>query len=360
MMRIFSRYVLLTAFSLMAVVFSGCGPEGESGLEGRLLFQDKPLAAAQIEIYLRADKDRSVQPFAVASSDADGVYRVVLPEGRYFVIGKKRETTADGRSRMLMGESPGNPHDVTSGVAKVAGFNLREMGREGLAAADASLSGRVTREGEAAARVFVYVYPENGGELMGPSYGEAVQTDADGRFTVELPAGRYALVARLRAAGGRSGELAPGDLNGVHPANPIDVKSGDRLQLADLPLVEVNAAVHARRQSQGFFEPTDTQLVGTVVDSDGQPVSGVYVFAYLDSRMVGKPVHIAAPTDATGGYRIFVADGGTYFVGARSAFGGPLEPGEWVGTYDGRADHSVTVDKGAALDLAPITVREVW
>jgi len=358
-MKFFLQICLLPIL-LLTCLLTGCTPEGESGMEGRVLFQDQPLATAQVEIYLRADKDRSVQPFAVAATDANGIYRVVLPEGRYFVIGKKRETTNDGRSRMLMGESPGNPHSVTRGVAKIAGFNLREMGREGLAVPDASLSGRVTRSGGAGVRAFVYVYPENGGELMGPSYGDAVQTAVDGTFTVELPAGRYSLVARMRADGGRSGELAPGDLNGAHPANPIDVQSGDHLQLADLPLVEVNVEVHARRQAQGFFVPTDTQLVGSVINAEGQPVSGVYVFAYLDSRMVGKPVHIAAPTDASGDYRIFVADGGTYFVGARSAYGGPLEPGEWVGTYSGSPDHSVTLTKGATLNLVPITVREVW
>ena len=358
-MNYFLRISFLPAL-LLTCLLAGCAPEGESGLEGRLLFQDKPLAEAQVEIYLRADKDRSVQPFAVASTDANGRYKVTLPEGRYFVIGKKRETTADGRSRMLMGESPANPHAVTRGVAQAAGFNLREMGREGLAAADARLSGRVTHQGVGVARAFVYVYTATGGELMGPSYGEAVQTDADGGYTVELPAGRYALVARLRTDGGRSGELAPGDLNGAYPANPVALAAGEHLQLAELPLTAVDAEKHAKRQSQGVFTPTGTQLVGRVIDAEGQPVSGVYAFAYLDSRMVGKPVHIAAPTDAAGGYRIYVADGGTYFVGARSAYGGPLEPGEWVGTYDGRPDHSVTVARGATLELEPITVREVW
>ncbi len=356
----FSLRICLLPTMLLTCLLAGCAPEGEGGLEGRLLFQDKPLAAAQVEIYLRAVKDRSVQPFAVATTDAKGSYRVTLPEGRYFVIGKKRETTTDGRTRMLMGESPGNPHDVTRGVSRIAGFNLREMGREKLAAADARLSGRVTHQGKGIARAFVYIYTATEGELMGPSYGEAVQTDADGGFSVELPAGHYSLVARMRADGGRSGELVPGDLNGVYPSNPVALQSGDHLQLADLPLTVVDAEKHAMRQAQGVFTPTDTQLAGSVVDAEGRPVSGVYVFAYLDSRMVGKPVHIAPPTDASGAYRIYVADGGTYFVGARSAYGGPLEPGEWVGTYDGRADHSVTVDRGAVVDLGKITVREVW
>ena len=53
-----------------------------------------------------------MQPFAVATTDAEGHYQVALPQGRYFVIGKKRESTDDGRTRMLMAESPANPHQV--------------------------------------------------------------------------------------------------------------------------------------------------------------------------------------------------------------------------------------------------------
>lgn len=53
----------------------------------------------------------------------------------------------------------------------------------------------------------------------------------------------------------------------------------------------------------------------------------LYVFAYLDSRMVGKPTYISAASDAQGFYRLYLGTGGTYYLGARSTFGGPLEPG---------------------------------
>lgn len=347
---------------LLLGLLSACTPDSESGLSGQLLFQDQPLAAAQVEIYLKADKDRSVQPFVVATTDAEGRYRVSLPEGRYFVIGKKRESTDDGRTRMLMAESPANPHQVAGGMTRIATFNLREMGREGLPMADAStgVSGQITHQGEPVARAFVYIYTETATGLIGPSYGEAVQTGQDGRFTINLPAGHYSLVARKRADGGRSGVLSPGDLNAHYPANPVEVRSGERLRLGDFSLIEIDAGVHARRQAEGVFARTDTLLHGQVIDADGQPVSEVYVFAYLDSRMVGKPVHMSVPTDVDGQFELFLSSGGTYYVGARSAFGGPLEPGEWVGTFNAQPDHSVTVIRGANDDLGQITVREFW
>ncbi len=358
MKSISPKYIIL----MLVLVLSACTPESESGLSGQLLFQDQPLASAQVEIYLKADKDRSIQPFVVASTDAEGRYRVSLPGGRYFVIGKKRESTNDGHTRMLMAESPGNPHQVAEGTSQVPTFNLREMGREGLPMADAStgVSGQITHNGEPVARAFVYIYTETDTGLIGPSYGEAVQTDQDGHFTINLPAGHYSLVARKRADGGRSGVLSPGDLNAHYSANPIEVRRGERLRLGNFSLSGVDAEIHAQRQAEGVFARTDTLLHGQIIDADGQPVSKVYVFAYLDSRMVGKPVHMSVPTDADGEFELFLSTGGTYYVGARSAFGGPLEPGEWVGTFDAQPDHSITVMRGAKDDLGQITVREFW
>jgi hypothetical protein len=69
---------------------------------------------------------------------------------------------------------------------------------------------------------------------------------------------------------------------------------------------------------------------------------------------------MSAPTDADGKFELFLSDGGTYYVGARSSFGGPLEPGEWVGTFNGKPDHSVTVAHGVNEDLGELTVKEFW
>jgi len=346
----------------LVATLSACSPDSESGLQGQLLFQDRPLAKAQVEIYLRAEKDRSTQPFAVASTDQEGRYQVQLPAGSYFVIGKKRSVTEDSRTLMLMAESPGNPHQVDEGLTTVTPFNLREMGRQGglVADADTGLSGTVTYSGQPVTRAYVYLYTETESGLMGPSYGEAVQTSDVGRFQIDLPAGRYYLVARKRLAGGRSGELQPGDLNGAYPGNPVEVRPGERLKLNPFVLEEIDPATLEERQQQGTFAATGTQLIGAILDQDGLPVGGVHVFAYLDSRMVGKPAHISAPSADDGSFVINLADGGTYFIGARSAYGGPLEPGEWVGTYNGRADHGLEIASGNRQAVGSITVREVW
>jgi len=351
-----------TLLILAAVLLAACTSHEKTGVEGTVLYRDRPLGGAQVEVYLKNEKDRSTLPFAVATTDDGGHYRIDLPAGRYFIIGKKKEEAAGGYVRMLMAECPANPLEVAGGIKRVAAFSLREMGRDGALVPDpeTGVAGRVTAGGASVAGAFVYVYTENASGLMGPSYGEAVQTEKDGTFRIDLPAGRYFFAGRKRADGSRMGEPAPGDLNGAYAGNPVEVGKGKTVQLGDFELSPVDAAQRMERLSQGKFTRTETFFTGRVVNQDGQPVEGVYVFAYLDSRMVGKPTYISDPTGGQGAFSLYLGAGGTYFVGARSAFGGPLEPGEWVGTFDGRPDHGIEIHPGQRAPLGDIVVREVW
>jgi len=363
-LRIFDIKLSLLATlcgGVLTFFLAGC-PSGQSGISGELQFDHQPLAGASVEIYLRAGKDRSTLPFATVDTDDQGRYRFDLPAGQYYVIGKLRQTLDDGRTRMLMAECPTNPVDVGAGIRVLPAFSLREMGRDGalMPLPGTGVEGRLTAAGEPVAGAYVYVYTEAESGLMGPSYGEAVKTAADGRFHIELPAGRFYLAARKRGDGGRMGGLAIGDLNGTWAKNPINVTAGEMISINDFPLQPVDAAVRAERLASGTFKATGTGFAGRVVNQDQRPVAGIYVFAYLDSRMVGKPTYISAPTANDGSFNLFLGSSGTYYIGARSTFGGPLEPGEWVGTWDGQADHGAAIVDGNSRSLGDIIVREVW
>lgn len=357
MMHSVSRFLFL---ALLPLALS-CSPSGETGLEGVVLSGDRPLAGAEVEVYLREEKDRSTSPFSVAVTDAEGRYRLLLPPGRYFLIGKKKDEDG-GRPRMLMAECPANPLEVVRGMKRVPPFSLTEMGMAEALTPDpgTAVEGRVTAAGRPAAGAWVYVYTDPVPGLMGPSYGAAAQADADGRFRIELPAGSYYLAARKRSGGSRLGEPAAGDLNGIYPGNPVPVPRGETVRLKDLPLEPVDAGLRQERLERGKFESTGTAFTGRVVDQDGRPVAGVYAFAYRDSRMVGKPSFISAPSREDGVFTLYLTAAGTYYIGARSAFGGPLEPGEYVGTFEGRADHGAQIRQGQTLNLGDLVVREVW
>ncbi|HAD05086.1 MAG: hypothetical protein A2091_12595 [Desulfuromonadales bacterium GWD2_61_12] len=352
---------LLMSYFLLCLL-AACSKGGETALSGAVLFQDRPVAGASIEVYLKGEKDRATLPFASTGADAAGQWRIALPPGRYFVIAKKKSEGEGGGTRMLMAECPANPIELTAGERQIPPFNLREMGRDGalVAEPETGVSGRLIANGQPLAGAFVYVYSEDAAGLMGPSYGEAARSAVDGTFRINLPAGRFYLAARKRADGSRSGEVATGDLNASYPGNPVMVERGSYRQLGDFPLKQVEEKAHRARREQGTFTATGTALAGRIVDQDGKPVAGVYAFAYLDSRMVGKPTYISPPSGTDGRFEIRLGDGGSYYVGVRSTFGGPLEPGEWVGTYDGRADHRAEAIKGQQVELSPIVVREVW
>jgi len=343
-------------------LLAACSRGGETALSGTILFQDRPLAGASVEVYLKGEKDRATLPFATTGADAAGRWQLVLPPGRYFIIAKKKSENEGGGTRMLMAECPANPIDLAPGGRQLPPFNLREMGRDGalVAEPETGVSGRVTAHGQPLAGAYVYVYSEDGAGLMGPSYGEAARSSSDGSFRIDLPAGRFFLAARKRADGSRSGEVVAGDLNASYPGNPVTIERGTYRQLGDFVLKPVAENLHRARREQGTFADTGTALSGRIVDQDGKAVAGVYAFAYLDSRMVGKPTYISAPSGADGRFEIRLGAGGNYYVGVRSTYGGPLEPGEWVGTYDGRADHRAEAIKGKVIELSPIVVREVW
>lgn len=354
---------MLRALTILVLLLSlaACSRSGDGGLQGSILFGDEPLSGVLVEVYLKGEKDRGTLPFASAATDERGRYRFDLPGGRYFIVAKKKQDLG-GQTRMLMADCPANPLEVSGAMVQVPPFTLREMGRDGrlIAEPGTALRGRVTSAGRGAAGAYVYVYTEDEAGLMGPSYGEAVQTDEQGRFTVALPAGRFFLAARQRADGTRIGEPAAGDLRGSYPGNPVSLSPGETVELGAFPLEAVDAETHRQRMAAGKFAPTGTALEGRIVDPDGAPVSGVYVFAYLDARMVGKPTYISARTGDDGRFSLYLGTGGTFYLGARSTYGGPLEPGEWVGTFDGRPDHGIDVATGGRIALGDLTVREVW
>ncbi len=354
---------ILRSCTLIGLLFLvACTGEAETGLNGQLLFESRPIAGASVEIYLKSEKDQSTLPFMTTSTNDQGSYQVSLPADRYFIIAKLRQTLDNGRIRMLMAESPANPIEVTAGQRTIPAFSLREMGRDGalVALPETGVRGRLLTAGQPVSGGTVYVYTEAASGLMGPSYGEAVQSDSEGRFQIDLPAGKFFFAARKRSGGSRMGEPDAGDLNGVYPNNPVAVTAGSYAALADLVLTPVDATARAERLADGKFAATPTWFSGRVVNQDGRPVPGIYIFAYLDSRMVGKPTYISAATDTQGVYRLNLGSGGAYYLGARSTFGGPLEPGEWVGTFDGQPDHRVEIAADQQQALADIVVREVW
>ncbi|MEK6778642.1 MAG: hypothetical protein AABY80_03145, partial [Candidatus Deferrimicrobiota bacterium] len=114
------------------------------------------------------------------------------------------------------------------------------------------------------------------------------------------------------------------------------------------------------RAEAGGQEREKAEVRGTVVRDNGSPGAGVHVMAYADGRMIGRPFAISGKTGEDGAFLLKLPRAGKFYLGARSERGGPVSPGEWVGTFDGTADHSVEISKGERKDGLRIKVSEKW
>jgi hypothetical protein len=355
-------------FCLIALL-TGCrGNDKETRIKGIVNYNGTGLSEATIEIYLKRGKDKSIPPFMTGETTEDGNFIISLPPGRYFVIGKKRFMEG-GITKMLMGEYPKNPVIVKSGdTVTISPFSLFNMGEDKRLDIEGSgITGNVTHEGVAPEGAFLYVYPESNPNMIGPSYVVSTEIEGDGKFKVNLLPGSYYVAIRKRSSMTKLGYLDIGDLSADYKGNPITVKEDEYLDLGEFKLHEVDSERLKKIKADEAKLVFSVKITGSVTDEEGEPVSGIYVYAYKDPKMVGKPEALSKETDETGDYTLYLTTIGNdskehkYYIGARTNFGGPLEPGEYVGTYNENPEHVLTITGGEDnIEDIDITVKEVW
>ena len=171
----------------------------------------------------------------------------------------------------------------------------------------------------------------------------AKDLDADGKFRVDLPPGKYYVSAIKRLSGERIGPPQTGDyvfrsLDEKGIAKEYLVQGGSLLDIGTVsaaPLKPERLLSHA----------VTTAIEGTVKGKGNKPVADAVVAAFVTPAMQGKPLFVSEKTGKDGKYILRVPPG-TYFLRARNIFAsGPPQEGQIVGYYG----------KG---DAAPVTVKE--
>jgi len=189
-----------------------------------------------------------------------------------------------------------------------------------------------------------------------PDFMQAL--DSDGRFTVVLPEGNYYLGAIKRVSGKTVGPPREGDYFYI---------SADGKGLPKAYSIKGTAQVDLGRMAKAFpFKSSTvnygngiTAIGGTVLDMEGKPVENAFVFAFVSAAAVGRPLFASDPTGRDGKFILRVSDGGTYFLRARSVYGGgPPVAGEIIGEYGEKEPVAVTVNKGDRLSGFVIKVRK--
>lgn len=347
----------LGAALLAAVLQFACG--GRPGMvEGRAVAAGQPVAGATVEAYLTGDRQGGSPPFATGLTGADGAFRLELPAGSYWIWVRDLAAVAGPRR---VGEYAANPVVVAprTGVS-LGAIELRGAGRADAAAAPgAGFRGRALHRGVPVEAAAVTVYAPGRSSLTGPGYAAIVRSDAEGRFQVDLAPGEYRLAVRKRQGGEVTGFLREGDLSAVPFAEPVRIAEGRYLELGDVELHAVDRERLAAEAARGHQGVSDTMVEGVAAGPDGKPRPGQFVFVYRDEGMIGRPEAVTT-TDAAGGFRLALPGGGKYYFGARSRYGGPRQPGEWVGRLAGRPDSSLEVAPGRPVKGLAIVMEQVW
>lgn len=339
--------IILTILLLLfpVVLFAGT-------IEGRVVMVDREMPGVVVAAYKTLDY--SAEPIARSKpSDSEGSFRLELPAGSYALFGWDANNTRFafcGRNPVQLGEGT-----IWVGLQAVQVDSARTLVYDD--EYSAAIEGQVLHNGLPVAGAYVYLYFDVAEALKGLGYRLSLPTGDDGYFRFDgLPESNYFLVARARQNGRRVGPVQEGDLLGIYSGNPLTARAGTVQQVKLRTVAKLKGAA----ESETFSSAHGPVLKGIVLDHEGRGVAGVHVFAYVD-RVIGhqRPAAISSPTTNDGRFVVNLPEPGTYYVGAREAYGDSPAPEELFGMYEESADHGLTLKEGQILDNIRIVVEPI-
>ena len=345
----------MLTFGLVLMATAGCAVHSEIKdvefiiISGETRYKSKILPGAKII----ASKENQPGNITEAIVGSDGKFKLSLERGSYYILGKGTDPADDSSLAAYWAGNPLNLFGPFSGK-----FILPFLPETDppVAVEGEGVRGRVLREGEPVSGAVVLAYLDLSTGLHGPPYMISTRTDEEGIFSMQTGPGTYYFTARKRNTSvAINGPLLKGDLAGYYPHNPVTLREGQEL------ILHIEITVVNRPRGEGSLSPGEAiVLEGVVTDDTGDPVEGVRAYLYSSSEMIGRPAFISSPTDSEGRYRLEASRIGKFYLAARSHMGGPPEPGQLMGFYQGSEDHSVGLRWGKHLSGLDIKVLSVW
>ena len=209
-------------------------------------------------------------------------------------------------------------------------------------------------QGQPVAGAWVYVYRNRRSNLRGPA-DFAAQTDAKGRYLLDLVEGHYYLIARWRQGGGEAGPPQAGDAWAVFTRNPLQLEENQTLR-ADFRLHGIQAGSPALLRN-GSLSQGRTGFSGTLVDDQGQPLPGAFVLAYTDTDFRRMPDFTSALVGSAGHFELFLPAAGHYCLAARTRSRGQPIAGEPYGQLGPGEKGCITAVENQMLDVGIIHLR---
>ncbi len=187
--------------------------------------------------------------------------------------------------------------------------------------------------------------------------GSVSPLQSDGVFDLTAPPGDYYVGAFLRKSPGPlMGPPRPGDLVYLTP-NP----AGEAQRVRVVAGQVADAGIHSEAwEYKGLTDPAPTRVSGYLVDTQGDPVPGLLVFAFADPEVSTSPLAVSQRSDAQGRFEIPLAKPGTIFMRARKSLrGGRPEPGDYVGVFGGTVPQPLRIAENQHIEGMKILVRRI-
>jgi len=321
-------------------------PVSGGEIRGVFVAHRLPVEGAEVRAYLSVSRGFWEEDYAAsARTDGNGIFRLKVPPGRYFVTGR-----ADSPAGTLFAFPGRNPVRVS----------LRETAEIGLpsvvapprvSAAPSSGSPPAIRvlatlDGRPAEGVTVSAFRPESPDYRGPGEASAV-TDREGRTAFHVPPGSYVLAAKKRTTGAAVGMVDEGGLFGVYPHSPVILPAGAALSV-EIPLFEKVGLLSGEEETRPAGEEADSRLEGRAV-LGGTPAGGHVVYFYRPPETIGRPLARSSTLDRDGRFTVLLPAPGEYLAFLRRVI-----PGLPAGTEEERIGPvSVRAEEGR---LSPSTI----
>jgi len=266
---------------------------------------------------------RGEDAVASARTDESGMFRMPVPPGRYYIVGK-----ADSPAGTLFafpGKNPvsaalGEPVEVGLPAVTVPGASEPRLS----AASRPSITIRATLDGAPVPGATVQASRPDRPDFRGPGEASAV-TGAGGSAALYLPPGRYLLSAKKRTTGAPLGMVDEGGLFGVYPHSPVDLPAGTSVAV-EIPMFEKRGLLGGAGEG-GDAEAREPEragsgpLAGKAILGDS-PAEGHIVFFYRPPETIGRPAARSSVVSGSGAFTVSLPGPGDYAAYLRKAIRG--------------------------------------
>ena len=290
-----------------------------AGAAIRGIFVDRyvPVAGASVRAYASLSEGFFGEGYAAQTlTDENGSFRLPLPPGRYFVVGR-----ADIPAGMLFAFPGKNPIPLSLwetaeiGLPAVVAQSVDDMRIE--SSQRPSIVARATLAGMPAPGVSIQAARPDAPDLRGPGEASSITNDL-GIGTLYLPPGRYLLSARKRTTGATIGMVEEGGLFGVYPYSPVDLAEGTSVWV-EIPLFEKRGLLSG--EETPVAAAPGVLLEGTASLS-GAPARGYLVFFYRPPETIGRPISRSSVVSDRGAFTVSLPGPGEYAAYLRRSIPG--------------------------------------